>query len=383
MQGATANGLVEKYGILHLSQVIDWCLASVPGRPEPLGAPFVPNLEWSDSKFGTNAASERIEPDDWPDDPANLKDSSAEPGEKQGLSAEERREIAELFPLPVDEEGTSIKPVMQDIAMVKKDNPRRGASHLIIGNSWSNPANRVYQRRALFGHLRSQFREHLTGGGMIYHTALTVGTDTTDDEEVRKVEKKEWDRIRKRLQRDEALYHWFTASQPHGVTRQIFSNSPIYDGQEPLADPEALLLGVLRATITLPLPALDDNGKRQEPPPYQRRPAHGGPDDAWRPKKTRTNDWLVVGARPGRALTEMDQDGYDQSVAVANSVKTWVAGSVEVNSGSPERVIYTRHYLVPPDQPADLLVDVWEELGYTIVAGARDLMLGNVEEVVH
>ena len=388
IHAATVNGLVAKYGERHLRRAIDWCLGNVVGRPEPQqGKPFVPKLEYPPySNFGTSGTDELIEPDDWPH-AANLEDSSDEPDKRTTpvdaarLSAEERQELADLFPTPVDGDGQPIKPLLQDIAMVKRGDPRRGASHLIIGNSWSNPTNRQYQRRALYGHFRTKFREHLAAGGMVFHTALTVGTDTADDEEVRNVEKKEWGRIRKRLQREEAIVHWFTASWPEGVSREIFASCPLYDDQEPLADPEVVLLGVLRDTVTLPLPTLDDNGELQDPPPYKRRPAHGGPDDAWRPKKTRTNDWVVVGARPGRALTEMRQDVYDQAVAAKEGVKTWTAGSQEINARSPETVIYTRHWLVPPDKPPDTLVDVWEEVGFTIVAGAREWMLGEAGEL--
>jgi len=158
------------------------------------------------------------------------------------------------------------------------------------------------------------------------------------------------------------------------VIREIFAATSLCDDQEPLEDSVAELLEVIPLTLPLPIPAIGDDGEpREDLPPYPRRPSHGGPDGEWRIKETRTGEWTVVGTRPGRALGEMGQDAYDQALAEANGVATWVAGSVEVDARSPETIVYTRHWRVP-DKPPDFLIDLRQELGFRIVAGTREAM---------
>ena len=156
-----------------------------------------------------------------------------------------------------------------------------------------------------------------------------MGLDTPDDDALRADEKREWGKLRKRLQRDEAQYHSFTVSRPEGVTRPIFGSAPLYEAQAALPDPEEVLLEVLRHTTSLPLPALDDAGEMTDPAPYRKRPAHGGPakDDPWALKKTVTRKWVVVGSRPGRALAEENQNIHDEAVAAQAGVRTWNAGA--------------------------------------------------------
>ena len=235
--------------------------------------------------------------------------------------------------------------------MVRKDDPRRGASHLVISKSWSNPANAVYHRRLLFGLMRRAFRIHLQNGGRIYQYELTVGSEALDDEALVKAERREWDRVRKRLQRAGALFRWFSSITSEGVFRVIYSTAPAFDGHRPVEYPESELLETLKVTSSL----------RE---PYRRRPAHGGPADAWRPKRTVTGEWTTVGSRSAAALLESGQDTYDEAEATANEVETWRASTREVNARSPETILRTRHWVAPQTKPLDLLFNLWNELGF-------------------
>jgi len=163
------------------------------------------------------------EPEDWPD--ASLEAVFEEDGEwtepvnGAGLTAEERLELVELFPTPRDKDGHLLKPVMREVAMVRKDNPREGASHTIIGNSLTFPMNRVYQRRVLYSFYRKRFRECLEAGGSIYRATPTVGTDTADDEGMRKAERREWERLEEvgaaeRFPHPRSLVHRGVAGRP-------------------------------------------------------------------------------------------------------------------------------------------------------------------------
>lgn len=280
------------------------------------------------------------------------------PGGPPLLTEEERAEIAALFPLPVDDTGRSIRPDMIELAMLRRANPLRGASHLVISQGWRNPSNAVYHRRILFRLTRMALRNHLIAGGLVYRYDLRVGTDTEDDLELCKAEKREWDRLRKRLQRCDAMYRWFSTITDEGASRVIFASAPLYDGQVPLEDSEGELQTVMHSVTSLSNP-------------YKRRPAHGGPDDAWQPKQTRTYKWVTVGTRPAAALLEHGQDHYDEAAAVANGVRTWVATEEEVNGRTPEVIVRTRHWAAPTGRP-DTLFTLFEEFGFEMNRQAWD-----------
>lgn len=383
IQAATVNGLVAKYGEPHLRRAIDWCLGKVAGRPEPPGKPFVPMVEYPPySTIGTRLE----EPDDWP----GSGDIHEEPGtdviEPPWRPSEaERAEIAELFPLPRDKDGRAIRPDMFEMARVRKDNPRRGATDLVISNSWKNPVNAVYHRRQLFGFLRRAFRGHVADGGRVYKTTLRVPTTTEDDAALLRGEQRAWDKIRKRLQRAEARYRWFSVCRPgEGVFREIYSSEPAEDGQEPLDDPEAALLDTLTYTTALPpLLVQEDCPDGQEPPtppPYRRRKAHDGPADAWKPRNVSNGEWLVIGSRSSVALLEMNQDAHDQAAAVVNGIKSWRATEDEVH-GRSDRIIQTRHWQAPASKPVDVLPRLFEELEFRISWHRWDALFNNGDAV--
>ena len=248
--------------------------------------------------------------------------------------------------------------------MLRRDNPRRGASHLVISKGWSNPSNAVYHRRVLFRLLRRAFRAHMAGGGSIYWARLRVGTQSEDDLELRKEEQREWDRLRKRLQRvDNARWRWFSTLTTDGAFRVIFASTQLYDGQAPLEDPKAALLETMHRVHSL-------RG------PYKRRPAHGGPDDEWQPKHTENGDWVTVGHRPAAAILEHGQDPYDEAAAVANKVRTWLASDAEVNGRTPEVIIRTRHWSAMEEWPAKILFNLFQEVGFEVFEEAWDRAFG-------
>ena len=366
---STANGLVDVYGEAHLRRAVDWCLANVTGRPEPVGKAFVPIVEYKTySTIGTDNGEGLVEPEYWtePGDTPEEVMGDVEPAWKH--SEEERAEIAEFFPLPRGNDGKSVRPDMFELARVRRDNPRRAATDLVISNGWKNPANAVYHRRQLFGFLRRAFQEHLADGGLIYKTVLRVPTATEDDANLLKEERKAWDKIRKRLQRSESCCRWFSTSRPGvGVFREIYSSEPTDDGQEPLAEPEVALLDTLMFTTALPPPgqgAEGDDGS--EVLPYHRRKAHDGFDDAWKPKNVANGKWITIGTRSSRALLEMNQDVYDEEAAVNNGFRTWRAAVDEVHARS-ERIVQTRHWVAPVSKPVDALPRLFEELEFRIL----------------
>ena len=366
---STANGLVDVYGEAHLRRAVDWCLAIATGRPEPVGKAFVPIVEYIlYSTIGTDNGEGPVEPEYWPK-PGDIREEGTgdvEPPWKP--SEEEKAEIAEFFPLPKGNDGKSVRPDMFELARVRRDNPRRAATDLVISNGWKNPANAVYHRRQLFGFLRRVFQKHLDDGGLIYKTVLRVPTATEDDATMLKEERKRWDKIRKRLQRSESRCRWFSTSRPdEGVFREIYSSETTEDGQEPLADPEAALLDTITFTTALPPPgqgAEGDDGS--EAVPYRRRKAHDGFDDAWKPKNVANGEWVTIGTRSSRALLEMNQDVHDEAAAVANGFKTWRAAADEVHARS-ERIVQTRHWVAPVSKPVDALLRLFEQLEFRIL----------------
>ena len=348
LPAAIANGYVSDRGEAEARRTIADGLKYAKPRPVPAHRdPVVPTAVYNSyTLVGTSS----------PGEPA---------GEALGAFPKgERDEIACLFPLPVDEDVRAIRPDTFELGMLRHDNPRRGASHLVISKAWANPSNAVYHRRILFGLIRRAFREHIAAVGSIYQTHLLVGTATEDDLELCKEQRREWDRLRKRLQRAGALYRWFSIVTEQGAFRVIFASEPLYDDQTPLEDSEATLLDVMRSVTSLS-------------DPYPRRPAHGGPNDAWQPKKTASGDWVTVGTRPPWALMEMNQDAYDEAAAVANGVRTWRASQEEVNSRSPEAIMHTRHWLALPTGPPDLLVTLWRELGFKVSQRVWDRAFGD------
>ena len=98
---STANGLVDVYGEAHLRRAVDWCLANVTGRPEPVGQALVPIVEYKlYSTIGTDSGEGPVEPEYWTE-PGNTPEEvmgDVEPGWKH--SEEERAEIAEFPPYP-------------------------------------------------------------------------------------------------------------------------------------------------------------------------------------------------------------------------------------------------------------------------------------------
>ena len=116
-------------------------------------------------------------------------------------SAETAAELVCLFPTPLDDAGHPIRPDMANYAMLRKDNPHIGVSHLTVGNGWQNPANRIYRLRALYAFWRNCFAAHLFGGGSVYRHSLSVPTTAVDDAVLVKDGKKAWDAIRKRFAR--------------------------------------------------------------------------------------------------------------------------------------------------------------------------------------
>ena len=276
-------------------------------------------------------------------------------------NATERDELRELFPLPQDEAGRTIQPEMRELAMLRRDNPSRGVSHLVVSNSWRNPANRVYKLRRLFSFLRGAFRQHLARGGQIYKTEIKAATVAPEDEKLRRAECKEWDCLRQRFHRAGALYRWFSVGTSSGASRVIFSSTPAFDGQTPLDDPVGTVLDVL-------------HNVRPLADPYPKRNAHGGPKDAWQPPKAGTGEWWTVGTRPAYALLEMNPDVHDQAAAAANGVTTWKAGTDEVNARNPESIVATRHWEAGADAPPDALLRLWESLGFSIVQRAWALV---------
>ena len=356
LEAAHTNGLVAKYGEDDLRRVIDWAFANAAPRPVPpprRAAPsdgedpgHVPTVEYTAySTVGTPRDAEPV-----PEPPP------------AAVTAEGRAEIDALFPSPRDKDGHTVPPEMHELAMVRRDDPRRGATHMVISNSWRNPSNRVYRRRALFRFMRQMFREHQAGGGSIYHTRLRVGTNSEDDREICEAERREWDRLRKRLQRLGAKYRWFSIVTDEGAFREIFASEPLSVGQQPLDDPEAALLGVVRQTRPL--------GQ-----PYKKRPSHGGAPE-WQPPRTENGKWVTVGHRPAEALLEYDQDPYDEAAAAANGVRTWRASEAEVNAQSPEAILRTRHWLAPPTSPNDILYNLFEEVGFNMSRKAWDWAFG-------
>lgn len=367
LQAATANGLVAKYGEAHLSRAIDWCLGNVAGRPEPQGEPFVPiTVYGAYTVIGTKPPDE---PDDWPNQGDIPEDTGAHMSEPLWRPSEaERAEIAELFPLLRDKDGRAIRPDMFEVARVRKNNPRRAATDLVISNSWENPANAVYHRRQLFGFLQRAFREHLVAGGHVYKTTLRVPTATEDDAELLREELRAWDKIRKRLQRAESLYRWFSTHRPgDGVNREIYSSEPAEDGQEYLDDPEADLLDTVTYTTASPPPLIQEDcpDDQEPPPPYRRRKAHDGPADAWKPRSVSNGEWLAIGSRSSVALLEMNQDAHDEAAAAVNGIRSWRATENEVH-GRSDRIIQTRHWQAPASKPVDVLPRLFEELQFRI-----------------
>jgi hypothetical protein len=266
---------------------------------------------------------------------------------------DEREALAALFPIPLDDSGKPVRPGMYEVAQVRRDNPRWGATHLKVSNTWQNGANAQYRRRGIFAFIRHAFREHLGAGGQVFRHVLTVPTALPEDASLLAAELREWDRLRKSLQRFEALYRWFSTLDEAGAHRVIYSSFPITEGQSPLEDPVADLLDTVRA---------------MQPPgdPYPKRRSHDGPADAWRPPQARNKEWLSVGYRSGRALLEMDQDVYDQAAAAAHGVATWRATAAEVEARDPEAIVQTRHWKAPANAPADTLPSLWQSLGFSI-----------------
>ena len=269
----------------------------------------------------------------------------------------EKEELRHLFPLPKDERGRTIQPEMRELAMLRRDNPGRGVSRLVVSNSWRNPTNRVYKLRGLFSFLRGAFHQHLAQGGQIYKTEIKAATVAPDDGELREAECKEWDCLRQRFHRAGALYRWLSVWTPDGASRVIFSSTPAFDGQAPLEDPVAGVLDVLRNVRPLG-------------DPYAKRNAHGGPKDTWQPSKAGTGGWWTVGTRPAYALLEKDQDVHDQAAAAANGVTTWKATPDEVNARNPEIILATRHWEAGADASPDALLRLWESLGFSIAPRA-------------
>ena len=269
LPAAVANGYVGDTSEVHARRTIANGQKYARPRPEPArmsrlvgGERDVPSGVYTPhTPDGTQTT------DDFPESP----DDEAE-----------RAEIAILFPLPLDEQGRSIRPDMIELAMLRRDNPRRGATHLVISKGWRNVSNAVYHRRVLFRHLRRVFRKHQAMGGFIYRLSLPVGTNSEDDLEICRIEKREWDRLRKQLQREDgANCRWLSTVTPLGAFRVIFASAPLFDGQTPLEDPEAYLLDTMHQVSSLS-------------EPYKRRPAHGGPNDEWMFKTTATGDWATV-----------------------------------------------------------------------------------------
>ena len=178
-------------------------------------------------------------------------DFAEPPGEEcRGDGAEELRA---LFPMPLDEEGNRIRPAMRDLAMVKRDDPRRGATQMVVSNTWRNRGNRTYKQRSLVSFMRAAFREHMAAGGLIYQHTLQVATATANAAALLKAEQRAWDAIRKQFTRSgdseedaPALYRWFSTVNEQGANRVMFSSGTAFDGQEPLDDPVAALLETLR-----------------------------------------------------------------------------------------------------------------------------------------
>ena len=362
LAAAQVNGLADKYGEDHLRQLIDWAIGHASPRPAPA---IVPSLVTGPlTELGTSA-SEVEEPEGFQDLYEGApQDGEGELGDDAPWSAKERKELEGLFPNPRDEHGKAIRPAMRELGMLRRDDPRRGVSHLVVSNTWQNEANRVYKLRSLFRFCREVFREHLEAGGLIYRHDLPVPTKAEDDAALLKAERCEWGKIRKRLKRAKALYRFFSVVTEDGRPfRVIFSSAPAFDGQEPLDDSVAEILEVLR--WVRPLRA-----------PYPKRDAHGGPNDAWRPKETKTGEWVTVATRPAHALLEMNQDTFDEAAAVANGVSTWKASTDQLNARNAETIIATRHWKAPANAPEDTLLKLWESLGFEITPQAWEAVGG-------
>ena len=326
--------------------------------------------------------------------------------------------------------------------MVRRDNPRDGATHLTVSNSWINPTNRVYKLRSLSPFWEDCFTVHLARGGEVFRFALRVPTTSLDDVALLKAERKAWAAIKKRFQRWESpalresptpgnpfgmanhrtdllvddnedlvlgdggrpsaasrtwdwtrpavLYRWLSVVTSEGAYRVIYSSAPAYDGHEREADPcDSLLtdmrdmrpLGGRKPKADRPVHSLLKDADVSLPgDPYPRRAAHGGPDDAWNPPKRATGEWKTVGRRSARAFLDEGQDMHDELACVANDVKTWRATKEEMAARNPEGILQTRHFRARPEQPRDHLLTLFESIGFDLFPGAREWALN--EEVV-
>ena len=285
----------------------------------------------------------------------------------QSPTRDDRADLADLFPLPRDAEGRAIRPSTVEFAMLKREDPRRGATHLKYSNTWQNSANATYRRRAIYGSMRRSFRAHLEAGGRVYQATLVVPTGAPDDAALLKEEQKEWDRDRKRLQRAHSQYRWLSTLTEDGAARVIFASEPIYDGQEPLADPEATLLDAVR--LMAPLRA-----------PYPKRDSHGGPDDTWKPARVENYEWVIVGSRPGHVIESGGQDIHDQAAAAAVGVSTWMADDQEVNGRAPEEIMRSRHWQAPAGSHRYTLFQLFHSVGFQMLPEKWDRSFGHEGE---
>ena len=97
--------VAQSHSETHLRQLIDWCLGNIPGRPEPQGKASVPIVEYQKcSTIGTDSREDLVEPPWKP-------------------SREEKAEIANLFPLPMGNDGKSVRPDMFELARVRREYP--------------------------------------------------------------------------------------------------------------------------------------------------------------------------------------------------------------------------------------------------------------------
>ncbi|GEM_PF-4305238 len=235
----------------------------------------------------------------------------------------------------------------------RRDDGGTLAIHNIVSQTWRSVGNAQVRRQRLYAGFAPRLEAHVEQGGGVFIRDVGLVRDWVGGDPA----KKELDRLRAQARRRGGWLVWFAVPAQERI---VVLSSVQVDGSERCVAPLALLLEILAVTE----PPKQRYGYKEWGQAY-------GPSSVFSCAlpETTTNEWQYLGRRQADQVV---QDEYDKTEAIARGLATWVADATEVAARAPDRIVGTRHVVVPktvsdPDNRAYVALDYLVAVGFRLL----------------